>query len=226
MNGTYNNEIRISEFRERTKEALILTRAGKQPEIIWHQPLGLLVASIYSNRRKTVVLDFGGGVGLGFVELLAKLPVNAEIQYHVIDLEGMCVAGKQIFADDQRINFHTSLPTLDEEVNIVYVSSVLPYIEDYSGLLKQLAAYNASYILLTQLAAGAFPTYAAKQLNLSGQVLPYWFLNLGEVVEIVTTSGYSLVYEGQAGPEYNQSNYPESHRIGRMYTLLFACSKS
>jgi len=60
---------------------------------------------------------------------------------------------------------------------------------------------------------------------LSGQVLPYWFLNMDELIHLIEVGGYSLVYKNQHGPEYDQSNYPEDHRIGRMKTLLFVHHK-
>jgi len=58
-------------------------------------------------------------------------------------------------------------------------------------------------------------------LNLPGQVLAYWFLNVDEISKILAAVGYSLAYDGLVGPMYDQSNYPESHRMGRMRTMLF-----
>jgi putative methyltransferase (TIGR04325 family) len=220
-NGTYNCDDRIAEFLEHTGSMLALVCAGEKPDPGWHGEVGLLASVISASRSKVRVLDYGGGLGLAFIQLLATVHGNAAIEYHVVELEKACTAGRQLFADDSRIHFHTSLPSLRDGVDIVYASSVLPYMEDYAELLRQLAALNAPYMLLTQLAAGNFPSYATKQLNLGGQILPYWFLNLEEVIGIVTASGYKLVYEGQAGPEYDQSNFPKTHRIGRMLTLLF-----
>jgi putative methyltransferase (TIGR04325 family) len=220
-NGFYDHEARVSDFVNHTRSLIALMHAGKKPNSSWHEDLGLLVASISANRDRTTVLDYGGGVGQAFVQLLCTVRCRPLIRYHVVDLERMCAAGRQLFANDSRIQFHTTAPALEGEIDIVYASSVLPYVEDYVALLRQLAAFKAPYILLTQLAVGRFPTFAARQLNLSGQVLAYWFLNLDEVIEVVVACGYSLVYDGQAGPEYDQRNYPKMYRIGRMHTLLF-----
>ncbi len=217
----YDNEARVAEFVDRTRSALAAVRKGKLLGLEWHSTLSLLAASILHNRTEIRVLDFGGGVGLAFVELLGSLRTNAAIKYCVVDLEKMCVAGRELFADDSRIQFHVDIPPLQNKVDIVYASSVLPYTEDYAVVLRNLAALNAPYLLLTQLAAGEFRTYAAKQVNLAGQTLPYWFLNIKEVLGIVAAAGYILAYESQAGPEYDQSNYPEEYRVGRMRNLLF-----
>lgn len=221
-NERYDNDARIAEFIEWTRQGKASIAAGKAMNVscAWHEALALLAASI-APEQDIRVLDFGGGVGLGFLQLLASLRSNTTVTYHVVELENMCIAGRKLFADDSRIHFHTAWPTVDGKIDIAYASTVLPYIDDYRGLLRQFASVQAKYILLNQLAAGAFPTYAAKQLNLPGQALAYWFLNLQEVIDVLAADGYSLTYETQVGPEYDQSNYPARYRLGRMRTLLF-----
>ena len=59
---------------------------------------------------------------------------------------------------------------------------------------------------------------AAKQVDLKGQELLSWLFNLGEAVDSVS---YTCVYEGKEGGHYDQSNYPETCRFGRMRTVLF-----
>jgi putative methyltransferase (TIGR04325 family) len=220
-NGKYDEAAQVEYFLSQTREKLALVREGKTPDPGRHGPLAWLVASVSANQNPVRLLDFGGGVGQGFVQLLGNLRGGATIEYHVVELEGMCIAGRQFFAGDSRIRFHTTLPPMHNGLDIVYASSVLSYVENYADLLQQLAGYRARYLLLTQLAAGPFPTYATRQLNLPGQVLAYWFLNLEEVKTIITGLGYSLAYEDQSGPEHDQRNFPETHRLGRMRNLLF-----
>ena len=83
----------------------------------------------------------------------------------------MCAAGRQLFPDDKRIQFHTSFPCLDDAFDVCYVSSVLPYVDDYRGLLLQLASAAPQFILLRELAAGDIPTFATKQMNLPDKIL-------------------------------------------------------
>ncbi len=221
--GSYDDDARIGEFVARARTARAQLAEGRPLAVtsVWHQGLALLAASLAGTRPDIRVLDVGGGVGIAYLHVLAALRGPTAIRYEVVDLEGMCAAGRALFADDPRIRFSTALPARAGDVDVVYACSVLPYVEDYAGLLRQLAALWAPYVLLDQLAAGPFPRYAARQLNLPGQTLPYWFLNLDEIVEIVTGTGYVLVYEGQLGPVYAQPNYPEASRLGRMRRLLF-----
>ena len=222
--GSYDDDRRIAEFAESTRRALALQRTGRQAEVVWHDALGLVAACIGA-QPEIRVLDFGGALGVSFIHLLATLRGPARLSYHVVELEGTCSAGRAIFVGDERISFHTDISSL-ARVDIVYASSVLPYVDDYGALLRRLAGVGAPHVLLTQLAIGSFATFAARQLNLSGQVLAYWFINRDELVAVMQECGYALVYESQAGPHFTQENYPESHRVGRMWNLLFSRAKN
>lgn len=225
-NASYDYSPRIEEFVDYTRSALDSLKAGHVQHSGWHEPLGLLSAAIARGRGQIRVLDFGGGLGIAYVYLLSAIRNNAEVRYEVVDLENMCQAGRQLFANDPRIHFHSSLSTFSGPLDVVYLSGVLPYVDDYSTLVRTLAGLGPSHILFTQLAAGEFPRYAAKQLNLPGQVLPYWFLNIHEIINLVTAEGYSCAYAAEAGHPYDQSNYPVTHRVGHMKTLLFVRNPS
>lgn len=204
-----------------TRSALALVQRGGKPHL-WHEAMALVGAIGSTDSGMLRVVDFGGGAGSGYVQLLATLPMSSMIEYHVVDLARMCAAGRELFAKDPHISFHTELPMLNgKTVDIVYLNSVLQYIDDWVGLLRRLARLNARFILLARLAAGAVPTYASKQINLDRQVMPYWFLNVDEVVAQLALANYRLAYDGLDGQEYDQSNFPQSHRIGRMRNMLF-----
>jgi hypothetical protein len=87
-----------------------------------------------------------------------------------------------------------------------------------------LAALRAPWLVLARTAAGDIPTFATRQLNLPGQVIPYWFVNRNEIIDLLRGEGYQLALEGLADREYDQSNFPPAYRIGRMRNLLFARS--
>jgi putative methyltransferase (TIGR04325 family) len=219
----YDSHPQVEKHLAWTHSALALVHGGHKP-YLWHEALGLVAAMASTNSNVLRVLDFGGGAGSGYVQLLGTLPTSVVVDYHVVDLSGMCAAGRQLFADDSHISFHTELPALSGAVDIVYVNSVLQYIDDWAGLLQRLACLNARFILLARLAAGAIPTYATRQMNLDGHVLPYWFLCLDEVVALLALANYKLAYDGLDSQEYDQSNFPGTHRIGRMRNMLFVRS--
>jgi putative methyltransferase (TIGR04325 family) len=200
---------------------MALSARGESAGFFWHSPLGLLAATVSAGQHAVRVLDFGGGVGQAFVQLLSTLRGATAVGYRVVDLDGVCAAGRQLFADDKRITFRTDWADIEEPVDVVYASSALPYVHDYEASLRRLMALKAPYVLLTKVAAGDFPPYAARQLNLAGQVLAYWFLNVAELIEIMSSGGYRCVYNEQVGRRYDQRNYPAAYRIGQMRNMLF-----
>lgn len=218
---TYDDRRRVQEFADYADRLKREIATGQPLTPGWHSELAILAAMVGRPAVPLRVLDFGGGIGVGFFFLLAALKQSVPIRYRVIDLKLVTELGTRYFADDTRICIDTKLNNNGHPIDIVYASGVLPYVVDYADQLRQLADLGAEYVLFTQLAAGDFPSFATKQVNLPGQILPYWFLNLREVREIVCGRGYTLVYEAKSGPEYNQDNFQESHRIGRMRTLLF-----
>ncbi len=216
----YDVDQRIDEMVEDARRSLRLVH-NTTNNVDWHEALGVLAGLVHCEKGRVRVLDFGGGIGHSFIQLLGTIGETAALEYQIVELDKMSAAGREFFAQEPRVHFHTEVPVLADGVDIVYLSSVLPYIENYADLLRRLARLRAPYLLLARLAAGKFPTYAAKQLNLPGQVLAYWFLNIDEVIQILDEVRYSLAYDGLVGPLYDQSNYPESHRMGRMRTMLF-----
>ncbi len=219
-NDRYDDDVEVKKHSRWTQAALDALRRGQKPAL-WHESLAVLSATIGARAGKVGVLDFGGGVGSGYVHLLAALSDDIAIDYHVVDLDAMCAEGRRVFSNDKRITFHESLAQFNGQPDIVYVNSVLQYIDDYGGLLRQLAALNAAFVLLERLAVGNFPTFASKQHNLDGKVLAYWFLNRDEIVGELEAWGYTFLCEGWDEQEFDQSNFPETHRIGRMGNLLF-----
>ena len=194
-----------------------------------HAPLCTLAAIVSrQNGGKVRILDFGGGVSIAYVHLLSSLGDSSVIDYHIVELEWACQAGSRLFKDDSRIHFHRSLPIDFPEVDILHMNDVLAYIEDYAVFLKTLCAYQAKYILIANLAAGGFPTYASAQKNMQGTVIPYWFLNMHEIIRIMKQGGYSLIFKGAHREVYNLDNFLERYRLdgGRACTLLFALSHS
>ncbi len=217
--SSYDDASRVAEVARFTAAALQKQRAGRDPAL-WHDALARLAGEIAAARGTVEVLDFGGGVGTAYVQLLAALPPGTRIRHCIVDQPRMCAAGRRLFESDAQISFHEMLPE-GIAPDIVYANSVLPYVDDYAALLRQLASRGAQFLLLGRFAGGSYPTYATRQLNLSGQVLGYWFHNSAEVKGILREAGYGLADESLTGPEYDQRNFPESHRVGRMQNLLF-----
>jgi putative methyltransferase (TIGR04325 family) len=166
-------------------------------------------------------MDFGGGLGISYLCLKAALQHSDAIDYTVIENRTICEMGKQIFEHDPHIRFCSELPS-ETDADIVYVCSALQYVDDYRGLLNRLCAYTAQYVFLGKTSAGDIPTYATAQMNVEGSIIPFWFLNIDELTQVLASAGYSLIFSNVLEREYPQENLPESHRLKHACNLVFA----
>lgn len=213
---------------EETRHAILEARNYRTvpTQVVEEDAFLPLLASVIAERNGGTlrILDFGGGAGISFVHLTSGLARRARLDYHVVELEWACEAGRRLFADDARIQFHTALPETLPDIDIVLMKGVLMSVEDYAGLLKRICGYRARFLFIVNLAAGGFPTFASAQRNLPGIVLPHWFFNLDEIVQLLSGEGYALIFKGALMEQYRQDNFPESHRLeqGRACALLFA----
>ncbi len=110
-----------------TQGALYHIRKGEKA-FLWHEPLALVSSIVAGSRGAVRVLDFGGGVGSGFAQLLTSLPSATVIEYLVVDLEETCAAGRELFRGVRDIQFATAIPEPSPPFDIVYAHSVLQYI--------------------------------------------------------------------------------------------------
>jgi putative methyltransferase (TIGR04325 family) len=184
--------------------------------------LPFLASLVSSKQDRLTILDFGGGMGAEYVYLIRSLPQGLPLQYYVVEGRKVCEAGTELFSGDNRIRFCVSLPKDLPHVDIVYLRSALQYIEDYRGLLRQLAGLRPQFILFVDLVAGENPTYATAQRNVPGSVIPYWFFHGREICTLMAGLEYELIFQGLQERHYDQSNFPETHRLGHARNLLFA----
>jgi putative methyltransferase (TIGR04325 family) len=183
--------------------------------------LGLLAALIGRRRGTVRVLDFGGGLGLDYLHLTRSLARPCEVDYHIVETREVCREGEQLFATDRCVHFHAALPALAADVDIVNINTALQYVDDYGALIKALCAYRPRYFLFLRLVAGDIPTYASAQYNMSGMVIPHWFFDVGQIVDLMMASGYGLLFKSASEQVLPQDNFPSRCRVGRACNLLF-----
>lgn len=145
--------------------------------------LPLLAALIYSEQRKLHILDFGGGIGFTYYQTIQALPQTESVEYHIVEREPVCKAGKEFFGDTTKsLFFHTELPKEEGTFDIVHLSSALQYIEDWNNLLTLLCRLSCKYLLLVDVFAGNNPTFASAQHYYELQI-PMWFLNFEDLIK-------------------------------------------
>ena len=170
--------------------------------------LGFLAAINLEKQGVLKILDFGGAMGIAYVHLLSTVVNSQDVRYYILDNERSCEEGSRIFADDERVQFVSSLTEIPRDIDIVFMSGVLQYIEDYATALKSVLTKKPRYCLITLLSAGDIPTFACEQTNLEGSILPHWFFNIDEIIMLMKVNQYQLIFKGSAEPVVNMDNYP------------------
>lgn len=174
-----------------------------------------------SARRDVVrVLDFGGGAGAAYVEL-RRLAGDACLEHVVVERTRLAARGRSLFAGDPAIRFVDSLPATDAQFDLIYLGSVLQYIEDHAALFQVLAGYGAEWLVLDDVPAGDIPDYVTGQYNVQGSVIPYRFFNLPQLILLIGAHGYALHTRHESTRAYHQDNFPPGYRLRHGCSLLF-----
>lgn len=207
-----------------------LKNSGTVPDVFGYgKSLLPFLATVVASESKTVkILDFGGGAGLTYVELLsAGNYSNHKLEYTVVEKEGTCEVGRKVFAGDNRINFIDEIPE-DVEVDIIHLGSTLQYIRNWDEYLRKLCRCGAKHILFTSFLAGDVETFATAQ-NYYGSKIACWIFSIDDVIKVLESEGYELSFKTAfigrylgKEQELPQQNLPEKNRLRRSCNLMFS----
>jgi putative methyltransferase (TIGR04325 family) len=220
----YHSETLALETKAYTQSLLaIVQKSGVIPFNVTneHALLPLVTSITKPDADLITIMDFGGGMGVDYIHLLSGVTNSCRVDYRIVENSIVCFHGRDLFSQNTHLHFHDALPADLDRVDIVYINSALQYVEDYSGLLVRLCAYEPEFILLVKLSAGEMPTYATAQINLTGSRVPYWFLNVQQIIHLLEANGYHLVYKSVLPRKYDQENFPPQYRMGQACNLLF-----
>lgn len=216
------SEKSVARLRElRAPEAAAVPQAVAYSSTLLHAVAALSLAE----KPRLTVLDFGGGLGLTYASLLKAAGDPKGLEYHVVENAEVCAEARREFSGDARVSFHDSLPSL-KGVDLVHAQSSLQYVEDWKGMIGRLAAYGARRMILTDVPAGEFATYASGQ-NYYGSRIPCWFFNAAEFAAALESWGYRVILRTRflgtylgSWQDHPMDNFPADRRVGRSCNFL------
>jgi putative methyltransferase (TIGR04325 family) len=201
-------------------------------------PFVTLIADLGARQGRVSVLDFGGGLGDNFLQAEAVLEpaLKAGVTWHIVDTPRNCDAGRTLlagFAD--RVRFHSPAPgenlraALGADVDATLLCGTLMYIDDWKGLLRELAALTARHLYITRSPAiRAAPTFYVRQL-LAPSAGPWAgrfvgslamaVLNPAEIGAELAAAGFEACYFAPLfayGPEIATVNAPYNRIVQAM----------
>ncbi len=194
-------------------------------------PMPLMAAMLCPFKEKLSVLDFGGGMGLQYLELISSIP-NAEnkIIYHVVDGKASIKNRPESLNKFKNLHFHEDLDSLKSIVDILHIGSTLQYIDDWRGLLKVLVdKFNPKYAVFSDFMAGDVPSFVTHQVFYEKRI-PHRFINLQEFLSFVeqqlhmsllfkTKFVRSILNQEAVFPNFG---LPKTHQIDRPYHMVFS----
>ena len=183
--------------------------------------LSLLIASL--DKDKMTILDYGGGAGSTYVDCIDSIDTS-KVNYYIYDLPETIEIGRQAFLQSNIGLSPIFIDNLDEidNVNIVYLGSVLQYIQYYKKLILVLKDKSPTFFFISDNFMGSHPTYVTKQVNMTGRKMAYWIFQLNEILEIFNEIGYQLIYSSvNHQPFHNFDNFPEKYQVRDSCNLLF-----
>ncbi len=189
--------------------------------------LPVVAALAVQNGRAPRIFDFGGGMASSYPLVMGAVPGSESIQFHVLESPGICELGSVKFSKHTNLFFHTEMPPLGEDFDIVHAGRSIQYVDDWRGLLRKFAEMSPKYILLAGLLAGNIKTFVTTQ-NYYGCKIPVRFLNRSDVICTVENFGYKLIYKtlhfskrlGKEGA-LPMDNLPVECRLTHPCQLLF-----
>ena len=190
--------------------------------------LPVVTAMLLSRQARVRILDFGGGLGTAFMVL--KYAIGNEIErvdYHVVEIDGICRAGRDLFGSGIGPAFESELPA-QGGFDIVYASSVMQYIEDWRGAASRLAGYGAPYLLFGDVFIGSFTSFVTLQ-NYYDSRIAHWFINEDEFITEIRSQHYNLALRSTCDAcifgvygRLPMDNFPVELRLPHTAHLLFA----
>ncbi len=148
------------------------------------------------NKGQLRVLDFGGSLGSVYFQHRSLLNKAKNTEWNVVEQKHFVDCGKSEFADEHLRFYYSCEECLrSAKIEILLLSSVLPYLEKPYDMLKEMTGYSIPYILIDRT---IFIDDDRDRLTL--QIVPKeiyeasypcWLLNKKNVIEAI--KGYELI---------------------------------
>lgn len=202
---------------------------SEQPIPAFHKQrsthLPLTVAMMLRDKKYVNILDFGGGLGIGYMTLAESIPADLDrIEYVIVEVPEVCQNGLDLHVG-KGIIYTPELPT-SAKYDLIHAASSIQYIEHWQDLIAKLASFKPEYILLSDVFAGPIMSYVTLQ-NYYESKIPHWFLNLNELLTTFSSCGYRLAMKSYATSRrlnaedtLPMANFPEDLRLTQSLHLL------
>lgn len=225
----FNDKSWLERQANRTREA-VAALESKTLGTSKDYPLAAAVALVLAQKDFISILDFGGGMGLHYFDLLAKLPETTDkIFFTVVENSATVACVPKEVKKYSNLQLFSDLSQVQGKFDVVHMGSTLQYVDDWKSLVARcVISYAPAVFIFSDLLAGDIPDFVTHQLCY-GKKIPSHFFNYENFKNhMQKTHGYKLIYESKfvhkiLGQEDVYPNFalPESHRIDRGLNVIF-----
>ncbi len=145
----YENDLLLKDAQARPHD-ISAADIRSLPAFFGHSIAALGMIALRMGRRKLSVLDVGGALGGHFSVAKTTFGSSLEFDWAVVETK-MYVDYGRSFIITPEISFFDSVEAVSQEVfHVAYLSSVLPYVSDFEGLLGAAALKSAPYLFISR----------------------------------------------------------------------------
>jgi putative methyltransferase (TIGR04325 family) len=151
----YNHEAILSKVKKAALRVKNGEAAYEQDSVLHMEPayswpiLASLMRVASLNHNRLHVLDFGGSLGSSYYQHRGFLGALSELRWAIVEQENFVRCGKAGF-EDAHLHFYYDLATCvrQEDVQVILLSSVLPYLEKPYDLLREILSLNIRHVII------------------------------------------------------------------------------
>ncbi|WP_435164211.1 methyltransferase, TIGR04325 family [Candidatus Pelagibacter bacterium nBUS_25] len=191
-----------------------------------------LINFYFKKKRKYKILDFGGGWGIGYANLLEVFDKKtlSNIDYHIYELTDLCDIGDKKFKKKlnlkHNLKYFDNLESIDKNYDIIFFGSSIQYLKDPLETLKEILLKNSEYIVLIDLYLTNSKTFFTRQQHYNFEA-PHSFINLKQFENIfykkynIINKSYSHTTRLNKIGNLDMGNFEKKFRIKNSFNYIF-----
>ena len=221
----YNSKDYLKRNKKKIKKQI------KEDGIInYNYDFNSVIATNLILKKKLKIIDFGGGLGNSYIDLIKKLNFK-NLSYTIFDYERVIKETKKILLNNNKVNtkylrFETKLENLSN-CDILHFGNCLEHIEDFNDIFsKVLKKTRPKIIIISAFYVGSKNNYSTVG-KYYGKKFILHFKSWKYFNKIIVKLGYNIVYKTKFLPKikkkwtfYDMSNLPSSSRIKYTWNLI------
>jgi len=177
-------------------------------EYSWPVLSGLMWVAARNNGRLNV-LDYGGSLGTSYFQNRKFIEALDQIRWNVVEQSHYVEAG-QTHLQDHQLRFFKSIEEcmVENEPNVILLSSVLQYLEDPSYLIKKLSVSKATCLIIdrTPFSSSGVDRLLVQKVSppIYSASYPIWIFSTSKFLQIIEPD-WCLIAEYQSPEGYVNS---------------------